>query len=125
MDHLIRKGSVIEWSFSEDKGDIDVMSNFLFSVDKIPEYIDKICNMYHLMAIRQADYYLNLIYKKIEFEKLDISERYVFELMELYTQVALMLNNNSEAMIYAEIMKNISDNNISDKEYRYKLKLRT
>ena len=120
MDYLIRKESVIEWSFSEDKGDIDVKSNFLFSVDKIPEYIDKICNMYHLMAIRQADYYLNLIYKKIEFEKLDISERYIFELMELYTQVALMLNNNSEAMIYAEIMKNITDNNISDKEYRYK-----
>ena len=120
MDYLIRTDSIVEWSISENKIMTDFRGNFIFSVEKIPEYIEKLRNMYYMMAIRQAEYYLNLIYKKIEFEKLDIPEKYVFELMELYTAIALMLDDNSEAMIYAEVMKNISDNSIPDKDYRYK-----
>lgn len=120
MDYLIRTDSIVEWSISENKIMTDFRGNFIFSVEKIPEYIEKLRNMYYMMAIRQAEYYLNLIYKNIEFEKLDIPEKYVFELMELYTAIALMLDDNSEAMIYAEVMKNISDNSIPDKDYRYK-----
>ena len=120
LDYLVSNDSVIEWSFGENKSVNDLKHDFNFSIEKLPDYIEKLKNMYHMISICQAEYYLNLIYKKIEFEKLDIPERQVFDFMELYTQVALMLDKNSEAMIYAEVMKNISDNNICDKEFRYK-----
>lgn len=120
MDYLIRTDSVVEWSLSENKIVTDFKGNFIFLVEKISEYIEDLRNMYHMMTIRQAEYYLKLIYKKIEFEKLDIPEKYIFEFMELYAVIALMLDNNSEAMIYAEGMKNLTDNDIPDKDYRYK-----
>ena len=135
MNYLVRNDSVVEWSFNENKISNNFKNNFIFYVEKIPEYIDKLRNMYHMMAIRQAEYYFNLIYKKIEVEELDIPERYAFDFMELYAQIALMLDNNSDAIIYVEAMKNISDKslseknntdrhnsdkNISDKEFRYK-----
>ena len=40
--------------------------------------------------------------------------------MELYAQIALMLEKNSDAMIYVEVMKNMSDTSICDREFRYK-----
>ena len=120
MDHLVRNEAVVKWSFNENKISSNFKNNFIFSVDKIPEYMEKLRNMYHMMAIRQAEYYFNLIYKKIEVEELDIPDRYAFDFLELYAQIALMLDNNSDAMIYAEAMKSISDKNISEKEYRYK-----
>lgn len=120
MDYLVHKDLVIEWSFREKQVSSDFNRKFNFSVDKIPEYMKKLRNMYHMMAIVQAEYYFNLIYKKVEIEKLDIPEKYLFDFMELYAEVALMLEKNSDAMIYAEVMKNISDENISDKEFRYK-----
>ena len=73
-----------------------------------------------MMAIRQAEYYCNRIHKKIEFEELDISEKYIFDFYELYAEITLMLEKNSDAMVYAETMRNVGDINISDKEFRYK-----
>ena len=120
MEHLSQTDSVVEWSFNDNKIATEHKHDFLVSVEKIPEYVENIRNMYHMMAIQQAEYYLNLIYKKFEFEKLDIPEKLMFEFMELYAETVLMLDKNSEAMIYAEVMKNIDDNSIPDKEYRCK-----
>ena len=120
MDYLIRTDSIVEWSISENEIITDFRENFTFSVEKISQYMEDLRNMYHMMTIRQAEYYFNLIYKKIEFEKLDIPGKDVFEFLELYAEIALMLDNNSEAMIYAEGMKNIDDEEIPDKKYRYK-----
>lgn len=120
MDYLVRNDSIVEWCFNEYQIMSDFKHDFIFSVDKIPRYMEKLRNMYHMLAIRQAEYYSNLIYKKIEFEKLDISGKYVFEFMELYAQIALILDNNSDAMIYVEAMKNINDPDIDNKEFRYK-----
>ena len=120
MDYLVCTDSIVEWSIGEKQIMTDANSNFVFSVEKISEYIERLRNMYHLLAIRQAEYYLHLIYKKIEFEKLDIPDKFIFEFMELYAEIALMLDKNSEAMIYAEVMKNIADDNIHNKDFRYK-----
>ena len=65
MDVLVRKDWIVEWSFKEKQIVKDFNHNFTFSVDKIPAYMENLRNMYHMMAIVQAEYYCNLIYKKI------------------------------------------------------------
>ena len=120
MNALVRTNSVIEWSFNENKIIGDSKNNFIFSVEKMPEYVDKLRNMYHMMAIDQAEYYFNRIYRKIKGENLDIINSYLFDFMELYAEIALMHDKYSDAMIYAEVMKNINDNKIIDKEFRHK-----
>lgn len=120
MEYLVRNNSVVEWSFNGNQIMSDLKHDFIFSVDNIPEYLEKFSNMYHMLAIRQAEYYCNLIYKKIEFEELDIPDAYVFDFMELYANISLILDNNSDALIYAEAMWNINDTDIPNKEYRYK-----
>ena len=120
MDYLVRNDCIVEWNFNENPINEEFKRNFVFEVEKMPDYIQKISNMYHLMAINQAEYYLNFIYKKIEVEQLHIPEEYTFAFMELYSEIALMLENNSDAMIYAEAMKNLNAENDKEKEYRYK-----
>lgn len=120
MNYLVRTGSVIEWSFIGNHTLCDTKSDLVFLVEQLPEYMEKVRNMYHLMVVKQAEYYCKFINKKIEFEELDIPKREFFELMELSAEIALMLGNNSEAIIYAGKMKHICDKNIQDKEFRYK-----
>ena len=120
MNYLVHANAIIAWSFNGNQVIGDGKNNFVFSVEKMPKYIEKLNNMYYMMAIDQAEYYFNLIYRKIEVEKLDISERYLFDFMELYAEVALMLDKYSDAMIYAEVMRNIIDDNIINKEFRNK-----
>ncbi|MBQ4068551.1 MAG: GGDEF domain-containing protein [Lachnospiraceae bacterium] len=118
IDYLSREDCIVEWNFNEEQMISDFRGNFVFSLEKMPEYLEKLYNMYHLLAIRQAEYYLNIIYKKIEVEKLDISQEYAFSFMELYTEIALMLDNNSDAMIYAEAMKSIITPDDKEMEFR-------
>lgn len=119
-DYLVHNDAVFEWNFNEKQINYDYKRNLILSSKKIQEYMVKLRNMYHMMAIRQAEYYCNRIHKKIEFEELDISEKYIFDFYELYAEIALMLEKNSDAMVYAETMRNVGDINISDKEFRYK-----
>ena len=120
MEYLHYNDCIVEWNFSEEQITTDFNNDFVFLVEYMSEYLKKLSNMYHLMAIRQAEYYLGVIYRKIEVEQLNIPEEYTFAFMELYSQIALMLDNNSDAMIYAEEMKNINKSKDKAKEFRYK-----
>lgn len=120
MDYLVRNDCIIEWNFNEGQIEADFKNNFIFSLESMPDYLVKLSNMYQLLAIRQAEYYLSIIYKKLEVEQLYIPEKYTFLFMELYANIALMLDNNSDAMIYAEAMRNANSGGDMEKEFRYK-----
>lgn len=119
MDYLDVNDCIIEWNFNDVANLYDTKNNFAFAVESMPEYLLKLSNMYHLLAINQAEYYLRIIYKKLGVEKLHIPEKYRFVFMELYSNIALMLDNNSDALVYAQAMKN-SDEGTIDNLFRYK-----
>lgn len=64
-------------------------SYFSFESSRMEEYLTKLHNMYYLLDYQQAQYYLSLIYHKIEVEKLSADEESVFRLYMLYTVISM------------------------------------
>ncbi len=62
-----------------------------FSIESscMEEYMTKLRNMYYLLDYAQAQYYLSIIYHKIEVEKLSVDEESVFRLYMLYAVISM------------------------------------
>ena len=63
--------------------------NFRFENSAIEEYLIQLYNMYYLLDYEQAQYYLSLIYHKIEVEKLSVDADSVFKFYMLYAEISL------------------------------------
>lgn len=116
---LSDKGYIVEQNFASGEIKTEPDINFIFSLENMDEYILKLNNMYNLLAIEQARYYLDVIYRNIEVEKLYVSEKYKFIIFEFCAQVAAMLGNTSDALMYAEAMNTANKVRDMDRAYRY------
>ncbi len=63
--------------------------NFSFKSSCIDEYLTKLYNMYYLLDFEQAQYYLSIIYHKIEVEKLSVDEESVFEFYIIFVMISM------------------------------------
>ena len=91
------EGIVVDWAFGEVGRECkkDRAISFKYSADELA----KIRNMFYTLAIEQADYYLGMIYQKIEFEKVIITIDYRLELLSLYTITSIFRENYSYALV--------------------------
>lgn len=64
-------------------------SHFHFESGSIEEYLVKLHNMYYLLDYEQAQYYLSIIYHKIEVEKLAVAEDSIFKFYILYAMISM------------------------------------
>lgn len=64
-------------------------THFHFESSHIEEYLVKQHNMYYLLDYEQAQYYLSIIYHKIEVEKLSVAEDSVFKFYILYALISI------------------------------------
>ena len=64
-------------------------SYFHFESGETCDYLVKLNNMYYLLDFEQAQYYLAIIYRKIEVEKLSIHEDTVFDFFMLYAMISV------------------------------------
>lgn len=64
-------------------------SYFHFTSRDISEYLIKLKNMYYLLDFEQAQYYLAIIYRKIEVDKLSIDENAAFEFFALHAMISI------------------------------------
>ena len=101
--------SIIEWTFNTTTNKRETKSSLDFAHDKMDQYISKLRNMVELLALDQADYYLNIIYHKIEVEKINISIDYKFRFLKIYTYVAMSLDKLSDALMYCDSMRFMLD----------------
>ena len=76
-------------------------SYFHFKSSCIDEYLIKLNNMYYLLDYEQAQYYMALIYHKIEVEKLSIDEEWVFDLYMLYAMISIY-SDMSKALLLCD-----------------------
>lgn len=112
--------SIIEWAFSPVKELHENKGHFEFAYEKVTEYIDKLTNLYEMLALDQADYYLNIIYRKIEVEDVDISMEHRFKFLEIYAYVTMNLDKMSDALLYCNNMRFIlEENNDYEMNYTY------
>lgn len=83
-------------------------SYFHFESRYIDEYLIKLLNMYYLLDYEQAQYYLSLIYHKIEVEKLAVDPDSVYKLYMLYVVVS-MYSDMPKALLLCDDVQSLCE----------------
>lgn len=116
ISKLESSDSIVEWVFDTTIDDRRKKGPFEFRHDKIPEYINKFKNLCNFLAFKQADYYLGMIYHKIEVEKINIAVEDKFNFLRYYAYVAMNLDKPSDALMYCDGMRFIIEENYDDRK---------
>ena len=98
---------IIDWTFGSMATESETNATFKFNNHKLSEYYTKLNNMYHLLALDQAVFYLDILYHKFEVEKVYIVPEYKFMFLELYAKIAMCLDKTSDALLYSNGMRMI------------------
>lgn len=110
-----RLGMVSDWAFDEPFGEKNTES--AFSLRNTEEELKNIRNMFYTFAIEQADYYMNMIYQKVELEKVKVSQDYRIDMFTLYIMINIFQENFSTALVLCERMNKV---HATDKRERLK-----
>lgn len=73
INYVEEKNIVFDWGFVDTQKTSDVQEVFSLTMGKMEEYIQKIENMLHTLALEEAAYYLQIIYLRIEREKFSVT----------------------------------------------------
>lgn len=92
---------------------------FHFENSRIDEYLVKLNNMYFLLDFEQAEYYLSIIYHKIEVEKLSVSEDNIFEFYILYAKISIYSNMATALLLCDNLQILPKKDNSVQKKFRY------
>ncbi len=93
---------------------------FRFDNDKVFDYITKLKMMFYALDFEQAEYYLENIYSKIEYERMHIDYKRKLELYKLYAWVALYMMDIPIAQRVCDKIKDIFERYPSmETEYEY------
>lgn len=105
--YICDKKLVIETSsgmLSSPKGSLN---DFVFLEEQLDSYITKINNLLFCLDFLQADYYLEIIYKMITVEEIDIAWDYKCEIVKLYALVSIYTQNFSQALLLCGKLKEL------------------
>ena len=117
VSKLETSDSIVEWVFNTTINTRENKGPWEFARDRIPEYIDKFKNLCIFLAFEQADYYLDIIYRKIEVEKINISAEDKFRFLRFYAYVAMNLDKTSDALMYCDGMRFIIEESYDDRKH--------
>lgn len=117
---------MLEWNVQDVQTDTNIEDVFEPVVTDFPEYLVMINNMVKTVAIKQAMYYLKILYNKISTEKVNISAKNKAKFYILYATASLYDRNVTNALIMCEKLKNINEKHPDPKysfNYHYLLAL--
>ena len=117
---------MLEWNVQDVQTDTNIEDVFEPVVTDFPEYLVMINNMIKTVAIKQAMYYLKILYNKISTEKVNISAKNMAKFYILYALASLYDRNVTNALIMCEKLKNINEKHPDPKylfNYHYLLAL--
>ncbi len=98
---VVEISSGITWNHKNNYKD------FVFSDKLLDSYITKINNLLFCLDFLQADYYLEIIYKMITVEEMDIALDYKCEIIKLYALVSIYTQNFSQALLLCGKLKEL------------------
>lgn len=111
---------IIDWTLNTTTLGPDMNTVFKFDNQKLSEYYVELNNMYNMLALDQADYYLDIFYHKSEVENVYIVPKYKLMFLELHAKTAMCQNKTSDALLYCEGMRGLIEETDSiDLKYRY------
>ncbi|MDD6069462.1 MAG: diguanylate cyclase [Clostridiales bacterium] len=100
---------LIDWGVTEKQQPVVPTLRFLPHSALIASYLPIIHNMIYTLAIEQADYYLDILYRKLEVEHSFVAKETKEELLYLYSLTTLYLGDYSKALLLLEKLKGIID----------------
>lgn len=74
-----------------------------------PSYIPMLHNMVHTLAIEQANYYLDILYHKLEVEHSFVARELKEQILYLYSLTTIYLGDYSKALLLLDKLKEIID----------------
>lgn len=119
MSNSDKKGIVSDWPFEGFGEESKEELTFLFRSTE--EELDEIGTMVNTFAYEQANYYLGMIYQKVELDKIEVSAEYRFRMLVLYIIVCIYKENYSYAMVLCEKVHRIKSTDIEEnrRDYTY------
>ncbi len=117
---------MLEWNVQDVQTEMNINDVFEPVMTDFPEYLIMINNMIQTVAIKQAMYYLKILYNKISTEKVNISSKNKAKFYILYALASLYNKNITNALIMCEKLKNINEKHPDPKysfNYHYLLAL--
>lgn len=120
LQYMEERDYTVDWTLDAMVLSREINPGFEFNGRKLEKYYSELSNMYYMLALEQAEYYLNFFYHKFEIEKVYVSLKYKFLYLELYAKVAMCLHKGLDALQYCDGMRLILEVvHNQEWEYRY------
>ncbi len=126
MKRLESKNSIIDASLFRIPLVHENSGIFRLHVDEIDDYIIRLKNMFQTFDYEQAAYYLGIIYKKLELERLSINDMDRFEIIEIYAKISIYSEDIVNALLLCNSLNEICKRHTSFRmhyDYNYLLGL--
>lgn len=96
-------GMVIDGVLEEEENERQKDKSFVFR--NTTRELEMIEDMFNTMAIRQAEYYIDLIYQKVELEKVFVTAEYRMKMLALFIAVCIFKDDYPYALILCDKYK--------------------
>jgi diguanylate cyclase (GGDEF)-like protein len=117
ITHAEKTNSLINWGTTERQQEMALLIPFAPVIPDFSDYIRKIHNMIQMLALDQADYYLNRLYQKLEVERSFIPKEQKKRLLYLYALNTLYMGDYSKALLLLEKLKELLDVRLDKEMY--------
>lgn len=117
---------MLDWNVQDVQTDVNISESFDPSMNEFQNYLIQINNMIQTVAIKQAVYYLKILYNKITTEKFNLSAKSRANFFVMYATASLYDLNITTALIMCDKLKNVNSqypNLKYDFQYYYLLAL--
>ena len=102
---------MLDWNMQDSQAEMNIAESFEPVIADFREYLVRINNMVYTLAIKQALYYLDMLYSKILIEKVKISLKLKVEFYILYAIASLYERNITLSLLMCDKLKNINNKN--------------
>ena len=107
IDMLTTDNCIIDCVFTKQIEHENTAGSFRFELADIPEYLNKLTNMFYCLDFAELHYYMNIIYRKIELEKLEVDKTLRFRLLRLYAIAYLGIEDLTNALLICNSLADI------------------
>lgn len=108
------KGIVSDWPFQDYYETEESEDTYVF--DTSSDELEDICTMFYTYAFGQANYYLSMIYQKVELDKADVTIQFRINMLTLYIMVSIYRENYSYALVLCERLNRINAFELEDEK---------
>ena len=100
---------MLDWNMQDAQTTANIIESFEPSIADFQNYLLLINNMIQTLAIKQAMYYLKIVYSKIITEKVNLSAKSRARFYILYATAALYDMNITTALMMCDKLKNVNN----------------